>query len=185
MIEFKDASFSYGDRKVLKNFSLEIKDGERVCLYGASGTGKTTLIRLALGLERATDGEVINSAKSVSAVFQEDRLLPFKTVKGNIDLFCKSSRADYLLSSLGIAEASDKYPSMLSGGMKHRAAIARALAKEADLYIFDEPFAGLDEENIKKAIRLINEITSGKTVLAVTHELKYARELNCKIINIP
>ena len=180
MIEFKDASFSYGDRKVLKNFSLEIKDGERVCLYGASGTGKTTL-----GLERVTDGEVINSAKSVSAVFQEDRLLPFKTVKGNIDLFSKSNNTDYILSSLGIAEASDKYPSMLSGGMKRRVAIARALAKEADLYIFDEPFAGLDEENIKKAISLINEITSGKTILAVTHELKYARELNCKIINMP
>lgn len=185
MIELRNISFSYKDnRNVLENFSLKANDGERICLYGNSGAGKTTILRLIAGLEKANAGSVICTNEKISVVFQEDRLLPFKTIKDNITIFSKCDNLDYILSSLGISDAEDKYPSELSGGMARRAAIARALSVDADLYIFDEPFTGLDRDNILRTINLINEITKGKTLITVLHEKEYVQLLNCEIIDI-
>lgn len=118
-----------------------------------------------------------------SAVFQEDRLLPFKTVLENITLIgAEKETALYMLAQLGIAEAADKYPSELSGGMRRRAAIARALSAEYGCLILDEPFAGLDKENIEKAAALISEGVGGKTLIAVTHSEREAELLGAKII---
>ena len=185
MIELKNVSFSYSDRQVLKNFSLRIEKGERICLYGDSGIGKTTILRLIAGLEKAENNTVICTDKNFSVVFQEDRLLPFKTVKENISLFSHNDRIDYILNELGIYEARDQLPSQLSGGMARRASMARALSTNADVYIFDEPFTGLDEDNIMQAVRLINEITAGKTLITVLHEKEYAKLLNCTIVEVP
>ena len=184
MIEFKNVSFSYGDKPVLKGFNLTVGDGERICLFGESGAGKTTAVRLILGLEGAEKNSVICTDKKVSVVFQENRLLPFKTVEENITAFSHSDKIKYILDALFLADAGDKYPSELSGGMARRAAIARALSVDADLYIFDEPFTGLDSGNISRAVELINEITQGRTVIAVMHNKDYARQLNCKIVEI-
>ncbi|MGN0528060.1 MAG: ATP-binding cassette domain-containing protein, partial [Eubacterium sp.] len=178
-------SFSYGDRQVLKNFSLRIENGERICLYGDSGIGKTTILRLITGLEKAESNAVICTDKKFSVVFQEDRLLPFKTVEENISLFAGSDRIDDILHRLGIYEAKDVLPSQLSGGMARRASMARALAVRADVYIFDEPFTGLDEDNIMQAVKLINEITAGKTLITVLHEKEYAKLLNCTVVEVP
>lgn len=184
MIELNNITFSYDDKQILKNFRLNINDGNRICLHGDSGIGKTTIIRIMLGLEKPKKGTVICSDKNISIVFQEDRLLPFKTLEENITLFGSREKSDYIMSALKIADAKDKYPSELSGGMSRRAAIARALSADADIYIFDEPFTGLDKDNTMRAINLINEITNGKTLITVIHEKELAELLNCKIIEI-
>jgi NitT/TauT family transport system ATP-binding protein len=184
MISFTNVSFSYGDKKVLNNFSLTINNGDRVCFFGESGIGKTTIIRLILGLEKTGDNSVACDNQKYSVVFQEDRLLPFKTVEENITFFSNANEIDYILSSLGILDIKNKYPSELSGGMSRRVAIARALSIDADVYIFDEPFTGLDRNNILSAIKLINEITKNKTLILVTHDKEYSRLLHCKEIEI-
>lgn len=183
MIELNNVSFSYGKKKVLDGFSLIVPKGDRICLFGESGAGKTTILRLILGLEKADLGTVKCNG-SFSAVFQEDRLLPFKTVKENITAFTNSNKIDIILNRLGIGEYSNSYPSELSGGIARRAAIARALCIDADAYVFDEPFTGLDSANVALAAELINEITSEKTVILVTHSKSDAQMLNCKITEI-
>lgn len=181
MITFKNVSFSYGEKQVLKDFNLNIEKGERVCLFGESGRGKTTALRLICGLEKISDGSLTVDSDKISAVFQEDRLLPFLTVEQNIKMFSDSDNIDYVLEKLKLSDAKNLYPSELSGGMSRRVAIARALCKKGEIYIFDEPFTGLDSANITAATELINEITEGKTVVAVLHEKQYASSLGCRI----
>lgn len=182
MIEFKNVSFSYKNKKVLSDFNIVINDSDRICFFGKSGVGKTTITRLILGLEKNYCGTVEVSA-DISAVFQEDRLLPYKTVYENLLMFSSDcSRIDYLLNTLGIPECKNKYPSELSGGMSRRVAIARALSVDADTYIFDEPFSSLDSFNTDKAIELINEITENKTIILVSHNKEDAQKMNCVII---
>ena len=184
MIEFRNVSFSYGEKQVFTNFNLKIDKGERVCFFGDSGKGKTTLLRLIMGLEKPDSGEISVESRNISAVFQEDRLLPFRTVYENISEFSKAENSDEILGGLNLIEEKNAYPSSLSGGMMRRAAIARALCKKSDIYIFDEPFTGLDSKNISDAAALINSVTDGKTVIAVLHEKEYASLLNCRLIEL-
>jgi len=183
MIEFKDVCFSYGEKQILKDFNLKINDGERVCFYGESGRGKTTALRLIMGLEKPLSGTVTVNG-GISAVFQEDRLLPFKTVNENIEFVSNTENREKILSALNLSAERDLYPSALSGGMARRVSIARALSKNSDIYIFDEPFTGLDSGNINDAVRIINEITNGKTVVCVLHEKSNAEKLGCRIIDL-
>ena len=183
MIEFKDVCFSYGEKQILKDFNLKIEDGERVCLFGESGKGKTTVLRLIMGLEKPDSG-TLTVTGGISAVFQEDRLLPFKSVEENIAFVSGESDADEILSSLNLLEEKDAYPSSLSGGMARRISIAGALSKKSDIYILDEPFTGLDEKNISDAADIINKKTKDKTVVAVLHERKNAEKLGCKILEL-
>lgn len=184
MIEIKNLSFSFGAHKIFDNLCLKIEDGERVILSGASGVGKTTLLRLILGLEKAKSGTVDTENAKISAVFQEDRLLPFKTVMENLTLFTDEKNAAECLAALQIAEANGLYPAELSGGMARRVAIARALSVDADIYIFDEAFTGLDEENKAIAADFINKKTAGKILIAVSHDSADAALLNAKILDI-
>ena len=185
MIRINNLSFAYGEKRVFSGFSLEIPDGTRSCIFGESGCGKTTLLRLITGLEKPAGGSVEIGGVRFSAVFQEDRLLPFKTVLENITLIgAEKETALNMPAKLGIAEAADKYPSELSGGMRRRAAIARALSAEYDCLILDEPFAGLDKENIEKAAALISESVGERTLIAVTHSEREAELLGAKIIRL-
>lgn len=185
MIEFKNVDFSYGKKQIFNNFNFTVNDCDRVCLFAPSGYGKSTLLRLIMGLEKPTKGEIKGTEnKSFSVVFQEDRLLPDKTVLENILLFGDDKNAVSILESLGLSDAKNLYPHELSGGMARRVAIARAINRESDIYIFDEPFNGIDKENLEKTAKVINEFTKDKIFIAVSHNPTEAELLNTKIIKI-
>ena len=185
MLKINKISFAYGEKQIFSNFSLDVNDGDRICLFGQSGCGKTTLIRLIAGLENQQSGIIEGiKDKKISYCFQEDRLLPFKTVLENITLMgANEEKAKTLLNELGLGDEIDSKPESLSGGMKKRVALARALAQEFDILLLDEPFTALDEENIHTAIKVVDKYSRGKTVILVTHSQSDANELNCKIVN--
>ncbi len=188
MIELKNISFSYGEQQILKNFNLLVNGGECVQLYGISGSGKTTAARLILGLETADGGNIIVPQK-ISTVFQEDRLLENLDVQKNIRLVLSKEQysfADNLLKEFGLHDVRKKRVSELSGGMKRRVALARAIAYGGDALILDEPFNGLDTENKIIAANIIKRefIDKNKPVLLITHIIEDAQLLNAKIISI-
>jgi len=181
MIDFDRVCFSYGDREVFSGLTFHVAPGERVAIRGESGCGKTTLLRLLMGLERPQSGTVTVRAERLSALFQEDRLLPYLTVAQNCALFASDrSMVRPMLRELGLEEAAELLPSALSGGMARRTALARMLCRDAALYLLDEPFNGLDEENAARAASLVNRITSGKTLVVVTHHGQEAAALDCR-----
>lgn len=185
MIKFERVTFSYGEKQVLKDFSLEIKKGEHLCFFGESGKGKTTLLRLICGLEKPNSGEILGTdEKRFSVVFQEDRLLKNLNVSENVALAGSRQKGDELLKKLGLSDYLDKKISDLSGGMRRRVAIARALCSDFDVLLLDEAFNGLDEDRIKDTAALILEETKGKTVIMITHSLTHAQLLNATVIHI-
>ncbi len=184
MIKLKNISFGYNKKSVITDFSLSIAKNDRICLFGESGAGKTTLLRLILGLEKPTKGEIqkTNGIKP-SVVFQENRLLPFKTVLENITLIGATEKTALIhLSALGLADWAFKKPDELSGGMKRRVAIARALSADYDYLVLDEPFAGLDSENIALCTEYISKSIGDKALVLVTHSLEEAKLLSAKQI---
>ena len=188
MLKLENVSFSYQDKKVLDNFSLEIKDGECICLKGDSGCGKTTVARLLLGLEKAQEG-IVTAPKKISCVFQEDRLLDHLTVLKNIFLVIPKKREKLVLelaTELGLQDSLKLKISELSGGMKRRVAIIKAIAFSGDALILDEAFNGLDLENKIKIANIIKrEFTAkSKPVLMITHVQEDAELLDAKIINL-
>ncbi len=184
MIKFNNVNFSYGNKKVLEDFSLKINKGDRICLFGDSGSGKTTVLRLMLGLEKPQSGEITNNSKP-SVVFQEDRLLPFKTVLENITLFgVATEKANQILLDLGLGDYINQKPAALSGGMCRRLAIARALCLNFDYLVLDEPFTGLDQSNIDNCVKIINKVLGDQPLILVTHSKAEAELLNCKIVDL-
>lgn len=187
MINIENITFSYkGEKKkIFENLSLHIKEGQRVHLTGASGKGKTTLLRLISGLERAKKGSVkIKDNAKISVVFQEDRLIPFVSVKKNISLFSSEEKAEELLSELGLEDCGEMNIDELSGGMKRRVAIARALSKDFNILLLDEAFNGLDEKTLVNVCDVVNRYTENKTVILVSHHEKEAQLLCAESVEI-
>lgn len=180
MIKFKNVSFSYGKTPVLKNFNLSVLPGETVCLFGASGCGKTTVLKLIAGLLTANSGEVLVNGK-VSFVFQENRLIPSLSAKENILAVTDTFDS---LEALRLSEFCDAKPEDLSGGMARRVAIARAIDYGGDILLLDEPFNGLDKENKKLAVSLIKEKFKGKTIVMVSHLKEDIDLLDAKVIKL-
>lgn len=186
MININNISFSYGDKNIFKNFCLKISEGDRICIFGESGCGKTTLLRILLGLQTPQSGTVegIEMLKP-SVVFQENRLLPFETVMQNITVIGADEDSAMLhLTALGLSDAAKLYPSKLSGGMRRRAAIARALSADYDYLVLDEPFSGLDENNIISAARHISKSVGNRPLIMVSHQAAEAELLGARIINL-
>lgn len=168
-------SKAYGEEKIFTDFSCSFPGGKLTCIMGRSGGGKTTLLRILLGLETADKGSIEGlSHKKISAVFQEDRLCENLSAAANIRLVCKNHLSDEVLEEafqrVCLEEVKGKPVRELSGGMKRRVAILRALFAEYDCLIMDEPLKGLDEETKRKTVSYLLEQTRGKTVLAVIHE---------------
>lgn len=173
---------SFGSIEVLKDFNLTIAEGEHIALMGKSGKGKTTILNIIMGFEKPDSGET-DITKSISAVFQEDRLSEDFSAISNICLLKKKQKtAREILDKLGIE--SEKRVNTMSGGQKRRVALARGLAKDAKLYIFDEALKGLDEKTKAIAMSVINEYTKGRSVLFVTHDINEAKEFADRIVEI-
>ncbi|MBE6567035.1 MAG: ATP-binding cassette domain-containing protein [Ruminococcaceae bacterium] len=169
---------SYGEKAVLNNFSAHFDAGEISALMGPSGCGKTTLFRILLGIEKADAGEIRHDGAKTVAVFQEDRLSePLSAIK-NVCLGRRDATPDEakaLLSALGLAEDAEKSVKELSGGMRRRVSIARALIADADTVLLDEPFSALDEDTKASVMRFTRKALEGKTVVLITHDIEEAR----------
>lgn len=176
MAEFKNVRKIYGNNTVIDNFSLKLPQGSKNVIIGASGCGKTTLLRIIAGLERVDGGEMLRDEK-IAYMFQETRLLPWKNALDNIRAVLQTENftlADKYLSAVGLEDAEKKFPHELSGGMAQRVAFARFLAfaeaTDADLLLLDEPFSALDKETAAKMLELLKNFSVGKTLLLVTHD---------------
>ena len=188
MLELRDISVSYCEKTVLQHCDLNLMSGERIALMGPSGCGKTTLLRIALGLHTPDFGTVKRYFSRVSAVFQEPRLLPWRTALENVMLPI-AGRTDSRdaavshLEKLELADAVGLYPDELSGGMQQRVSLARAMVFAPDLLVLDEAFKGLDVELRGRVLTLLAGSLQNTSVLLATHSEEEARALSCRILH--
>jgi len=173
----QNLSVSFGDKQVIKNFTHRFRSPGITAIMGASGVGKTTLFRLILGLETPQEGKVTGlDGKKVSVVFQEDRLFPQLNVLQNV-LVSESDahpigeeQARRILHRLGLAGEENAPVGTLSGGMRRRVALARALCYDGDYFLLDEPLKGLDAQTRADVIDVLRPLAANKTVLFITHD---------------
>ena len=209
MIEVKDLHKYFGELQVLKGITETIKDAEVVCVVGPSGSGKSTFLRCLNLLEDPTegeivlDGEVINSKEAdinkirqkMGMVFQSFNLFPNMNTLENVMLAPVQTgkmkrpeaeeKAKELLTRVGLADKFEVYPSSLSGGQQQRAAIARALAMDPEVMLFDEPTSALDPEMVGEVLDVMKSLAEeGMTMVIVTHEMGFAREVADRIFFI-
>lgn len=207
MISVHNLKKSFGSLHVLEDIDLEIEKGEVVAVLGSSGSGKSTFLRCLNCLEKPTSGSIkiideeivgtkvdLNKLRQeVGMVFQQFNLFPNLSVIENIKLAPKkilkmnNSDADKLalklLDKVGLKNKAYEYPSNLSGGQKQRVAIARALAMNPKIMLFDEPTSALDPEMIGEVLEVIKKVAEGgMTMVIVTHEMKFAREVASRVI---
>lgn len=193
----------YGDFTALDNVSIDVQEGEFVCLLGPSGCGKTTLLRIIAGLEKANAGKIYLKGKDVTdlhpskrnfgIVFQSYALFPNMKVKQNIAFGLKgkhktkeeiNAKVQEVLELVNLADQADKYPSQLSGGQQQRIALARALALSPDFLLLDEPLSALDAKIRQKVRREIKELQAklGITTIMVTHDQEEALTMADKVV---
>lgn len=179
MLELKEISKSFGEKRVLDKLSFSFPDSETSVIMGQSGCGKTTLLRIIMGLEKPDGGKLELDCEKLSAVFQEDRLADDFSAVRNVIYAASTTRekAEGLLTRLGLGESMYMPVRELSGGMKRRVAIARALLADFDLLVMDEPLKGLDAETKRAVIGIIRELCENKSVIVVTHDENEASSL--------
>lgn len=202
MIRFDNVGLDLGDRTILSDINLTIEPGQFVCLIGPSGSGKTSLLRLLAGLTPPTRGEIWIGDRKVTApnrsaalVFQDygRALLPWRTATGNVALALEAAGTpareqkeiiDRLLGTLGLGDHAAKFPSQLSGGMQQRLQIARCLAQQPDVFLWDEPFGALDamtRQTLQDEILRLSA-QNGTTNMFVTHDLDEALYLADRVV---
>ena len=193
MPEFLNVTKRFADNTVIESFSLKLKKGSPTVIMGESGCGKTTLLRIAAGLERADSGEFVSDGENIAVMFQEPRLIPWKNALENIlAVLPKGSHpiAEKYLSMVGLDLETDgkKRPSELSGGMKQRVAFARFLAyaetNKATLLLLDEPFSALDDSTAERMVSILRSFAEDKTLLIVTHDESDAHRLSASVVKL-
>jgi polar amino acid transport system ATP-binding protein len=206
IIKLTGVGKSFGATQVLKEIDLDVRPGEVLVLIGASGSGKSTVLRIMSGLETADAGEVwvndvpLHDARRakeirghVGMVFQQFNLFPHKTALGNVTLALikarKMNAADArkrgmeALDRVGLADRAEHYPSQLSGGQQQRVAIARALAVEPGIMFFDEATSALDPELVGEVTEVMRGLArDGMTMVVVTHEMGFARKTADRVV---
>ena len=206
-VHVEDLHKSFGRNEVLKGISVDIYEGEVVCIIGPSGSGKSTFLRCLNRLEDATSGEIIIDGYKISdkkaninkirenigMVFQHFNLFANMNVLRNLMLAPvdlkkatkeeAEARARKLLETVGLSDKVESYPSQLSGGQKQRVAIARALAMSPDIMLFDEPTSALDPEMVGEVLNVMKKLAKdGMTMVVVTHEMGFAREVADRVL---
>jgi len=209
MIEIRALRKSYGDLQVIKGIDASVAKGEVICIVGPSGSGKSTILRCINGLESYEGGVIdIDGIKvdrkaptikairtEVAMVFQRFNLFPHRTVLENViegpiyvkkeDRKLATEHAMELLYSVGLAEKAETFPAQLSGGQQQRIAIARALAMRPKAILFDEPTSALDPELVGDVLDVMRRLAeSGMTMVVVTHEMQFAREVADRVLFI-
>ena len=192
-IDIRGLEKSFGEERVLKGLDLSLSSGNFYCLMAPSGTGKTTLLRLLMGLEAPDRGTITiqlspDGPLRTAAVFQEDRLLEGYTALQNLrfatgNRYTAEELTGFILRLLP-EEALNKPVREFSGGMRRRTAILRAILAPSDLVLMDEPFTGLDHETKLSAIRMIRGFCDGKLFIAATHAEEDPKLLGAKVIRL-
>ncbi len=183
-IQINNLTKKYGDKVVFENYTNTFDFDGILLIKGASGLGKTTLMRILAGLEKADKGKIIKDKNQISFMFQEDRLIPFVSVLKNLTAVCSREKALHYLKLMGLENEKDNSPLSLSGGMRRRVSLARALCFDSDLVILDEPFKGLDE-NLKISIcEIIKEESKKRDFIIISHDNQDAKLLNAKIVEL-
>lgn len=184
-ITITNLNIQYDDNKILSNFSAQIDTNENIALIGPSGIGKTSIINGIMDLI-PYEGNISHSIPPVfAAVFQEDRLCAGLSVYTNIKLTCgKMSRQEInsYIRRAGLEPSANV--NTLSGGMKRRVAILRALLAPSNILIMDEPFKGLDSDTKELIMTMVKEKASDKTMFLITHDISEAHFFNCRLIDI-
>jgi polar amino acid transport system ATP-binding protein len=206
VISAKNLKKRYGHLEVLKDISVDVTEGEVLCIIGPSGSGKSTLLRCLNALEEIQDGsitilgqELVNNKninklrEEIGMVFQSFNLFPHLTVLQNMLLAPlelkkmnkeeATEKALALLDKVGLKDKKDVYPNTLSGGQKQRVAIARALEMEPKILLFDEPTSALDPEMVGEVLKVMKDLAQeGMTMVVVTHEMNFARDVSDRVI---
>ena len=208
-IHIEDLTKSFGQLDVLRGISIDIYEGEVVCIIGPSGSGKSTFLRCLNRLEKATSGTIVVDGYEISdkkininkvrenigMVFQHFNLFANMDVLHNLMLapvdLKKSTKEEAktnamkLLETVDLSDKAENYPSQLSGGQKQRVAIARALAMSPDIMLFDEPTSALDPEMVGEVLAVMKQLAKdGMTMVVVTHEMGFAREVADRVLFI-
>jgi cell division transport system ATP-binding protein len=210
MINLENVSKSYRNKiKILKDVTLSIKPGEFVSIVGQSGAGKTTIVRLLIGEERADEGKVLVGdwditrisrhevpylRRQIGVIFQDFKLLPKKTLEENVSFALQVSGGQpvkikkivpSVLKIVGLEDKKRRFPNEVSGGEEQRAAIARALVHQPKILLADEPTGNLDAINANEIIDLLLRINRyGTTVVLVTHNKEIVNRLNRRVITM-
>jgi len=185
-LELDNITKSYNGRMVLNKFSLHVEKGSPTCLFGESGCGKTTVLNIISGLTPIDSGIIRGiEGKRISYLFQEDRLLNSATAEENIMLSAKNKElSKKIIEVCEITEYLSQYPPQLSGGMKRRVAIARAVAFDGDILLLDEMFNGIDLNRVEKISGFLNKIIKDKICIIVSHNLREAELFRAEVINM-
>ena len=207
LISVQNLCKAFGDHEVLKNISVDINEGDVVCVIGPSGSGKSTFLRCLNRLEEPTGGHIFFDdvdicdpktdidmhRQRMGMVFQQFNLFPHMNIMKNLTLAPVKLQgkteeeaqklAMDLLGKVGLADRAESYPSQLSGGQQQRIAIARALCMQPEVMLFDEPTSALDPEMVGEVLNVMRSLAQQKmTMVVVTHEMGFAREVANRIM---
>ena len=196
MIKFENVSKAFGGVQVLNNVSFEISAHESVAIVGASGSGKTTLLKLMAGLLKPDSGNILINSERIGYVFQDQRLLPWKTALDNVKLVLRASgindpvqvhdRAVSWMKLMRLSGYYNYYPRQLSGGMMQRVSIARAFSIEPEIMLMDEPFSNLDTSLSDSLMRQLKQVLANyrTTTVYVTHDMVQALSIGQRIFRL-